>query len=496
MVSALSPVSTRSVRQSTSVGARDVAAGVDRGSAAVGSPAQVEDPDAGAAEVLGQPFGRGQDLGSGQATHRSVSYGRGRPLHAGSGEAGGRPGGAPGPRRRDLPEHRDRSVRCRPRRPPRWPTSQIRERDIGRAHADDFDDFLDRMAEARAGVAAVLGTDVAAVALTHADDRRDERGDRCCPTGGAAAASCTTHTSTRAALGPLYALRDRLGVEIAFVDAGDGRRRRRGRSPPSTRRSRPTPGWSRSRTSCGRPAAVMPVAAHRRDRSRPRAGRAGRRRRRAGRRRDPVPLRGPRRGPLRASRPRSGCSGRKAWARSWSIRRAVERPHPVAGRLVQLRGGGRRAGRRAGGPTPAGSSSAGFHRPSVVGHGPLDRLAVDVRRARVRPAPRDGDGHGRRRPPRRHPGGDRPDAAQRDGDPGDVPDRGLAGRGGARRARRRGSSRSRRTIDSLDALRISVGFFTSEDELERFADAVELLAGHTPETLPPRRATPRSWARA
>ena len=44
-----------------------------------------------------------------------------------------------------------------------------------------------------------------------------------------------------------------------------------------------------------------------------------------------------------------------------------------------------------------------------------------------------------------------------------------------------------RTIDALDALRISVGFFTSDDELERFAEAVALLAAHTPETLPPRR---------
>ena len=44
-----------------------------------------------------------------------------------------------------------------------------------------------------------------------------------------------------------------------------------------------------------------------------------------------------------------------------------------------------------------------------------------------------------------------------------------------------------RTIPQLDALRISVGFFNSEDELERFAGTVELLAGHTPETLPPRR---------
>jgi selenocysteine lyase/cysteine desulfurase len=44
-----------------------------------------------------------------------------------------------------------------------------------------------------------------------------------------------------------------------------------------------------------------------------------------------------------------------------------------------------------------------------------------------------------------------------------------------------------RTIDSLDALRISVGFFTSDEELDRFAETVALLAAHTPETVPPRR---------
>ena len=44
-----------------------------------------------------------------------------------------------------------------------------------------------------------------------------------------------------------------------------------------------------------------------------------------------------------------------------------------------------------------------------------------------------------------------------------------------------------RTVPLVDALRISVGFFTSEDEVERFAGAVELLAAHTPETIPPRR---------
>jgi L-cysteine/cystine lyase len=43
-----------------------------------------------------------------------------------------------------------------------------------------------------------------------------------------------------------------------------------------------------------------------------------------------------------------------------------------------------------------------------------------------------------------------------------------------------------RSIPPLDAVRISVGFFNTADELERFAQAVELLAAHTPETLPPR----------
>ncbi|HLO35718.1 MAG TPA: aminotransferase class V-fold PLP-dependent enzyme [Candidatus Deferrimicrobium sp.] len=43
-----------------------------------------------------------------------------------------------------------------------------------------------------------------------------------------------------------------------------------------------------------------------------------------------------------------------------------------------------------------------------------------------------------------------------------------------------------RTIPPLDALRISVGFFTTAEEIERVATTVELLAAHTPATLPPR----------
>lgn len=44
-----------------------------------------------------------------------------------------------------------------------------------------------------------------------------------------------------------------------------------------------------------------------------------------------------------------------------------------------------------------------------------------------------------------------------------------------------------RTLPMVDALRISVGFWATEDELDRFVDGVRLLAAHTPETIPPRR---------
>jgi L-cysteine/cystine lyase len=44
-----------------------------------------------------------------------------------------------------------------------------------------------------------------------------------------------------------------------------------------------------------------------------------------------------------------------------------------------------------------------------------------------------------------------------------------------------------RTVPLIDALRISVGCFNTEAELERFIGAVELLAAHTPATIPPRR---------
>jgi L-cysteine/cystine lyase len=91
----------------------------------------------------------------------------------------------------------------------------------GRAHPDDMEAGFERMAEARAGVAAILTTDVESIALTHATtdgmntatwavDWRE--GDR----------AVTTRHEHAGGLGPLVAVRDRFGVKLDFVDIGDG----------------------------------------------------------------------------------------------------------------------------------------------------------------------------------------------------------------------------------------------------------------------------------
>jgi L-cysteine/cystine lyase len=91
----------------------------------------------------------------------------------------------------------------------------------GRAHPDYFETFLERMAEARAGVAAIVGADVDSVALTHATtDGMNiatwavdwQPGDR---------AVTTTHEHP-GGVGALVAIRERFGVDVAFADIGNG----------------------------------------------------------------------------------------------------------------------------------------------------------------------------------------------------------------------------------------------------------------------------------
>lgn len=44
-----------------------------------------------------------------------------------------------------------------------------------------------------------------------------------------------------------------------------------------------------------------------------------------------------------------------------------------------------------------------------------------------------------------------------------------------------------RTVPLVDAVRLSVGWFTTEEEITRVVECVALLAAHTPESVPPRR---------
>jgi L-cysteine/cystine lyase len=91
----------------------------------------------------------------------------------------------------------------------------------GRADRNFWQDALERRAEARAAVAAVLGTDPSRIALTHAaTDGMNiaswavdwQAGDR----------AVTTSLEHAGGLGPLWALRDRGGVDLTVADLGTG----------------------------------------------------------------------------------------------------------------------------------------------------------------------------------------------------------------------------------------------------------------------------------
>ena len=91
----------------------------------------------------------------------------------------------------------------------------------GRADMAYWKDSAERMNEARAAVAAVIGTEPRRMALTHATtDGMNvatwavdwQAGDRV----------VTTSLEHSGALGPLWALRDRRGVELAIADIGTG----------------------------------------------------------------------------------------------------------------------------------------------------------------------------------------------------------------------------------------------------------------------------------
>ncbi len=95
------------------------------------------------------------------------------------------------------------------------------ERDVGRADFAYYEELLVRIDEARAAVAAVLGADLDEIALTHATSDGMNIGTWAVDWQQGDVAVTTTHEHA-GGLGPLYALRERLGIDVRFAAfAGD-----------------------------------------------------------------------------------------------------------------------------------------------------------------------------------------------------------------------------------------------------------------------------------
>ncbi|MEW5990215.1 MAG: aminotransferase class V-fold PLP-dependent enzyme [Chloroflexota bacterium] len=354
------------------------------------------------------------------------------------------------------------------------------ERDVGRAHFDYHLGLLDRMAEARAGVAAVIGADLDEIALTHAttDGMNVATWGLDWRPGDRAVTSTQEHAG---GLGPLYALRDRLGIEIGFADVGDGSDDERTLAAfdraikPGTR----LVSVSHVLWSTG---AVLPVAriaevAHARGALVAVDGAQA-----AG----AIPVAVRALGVDAYSVPaQKWLLGPEGMGAVWIARNAWDRIRPsFAGHYALVAYDSQGAGTWH--PDARRFETAGYHHPSVVGMArAIGWLSMFV-----------GLDYVHRRGPA---------TAARAADA-------LAAISGVELVTPRHRMATlvsfriagwpapaaldelgarvfaiARTIPLNDALRISVGFFNSDDEIDRFVAAVRLLAGHTPETLPPRR---------
>jgi L-cysteine/cystine lyase len=353
------------------------------------------------------------------------------------------------------------------------------ERDTGRGHIDSFADAMQRLAEARAGVAAIMGTDVSAVALTHST------------TDGMNAATLaldwhpgdrvvTTSVEHPGGIGPLYALRSRGTADLEILHVGDDGDDERTLAAfdaaitPGTRLvSLSHVAWT---TGALLPIAAIAELAHARGALVLVDGAQA-----AG----AIPTRFEDLGAdLYAMPAQKWLLGPEGMGALVVGPRALELTPALAGWFSFERVDGQ--GTAEWWPDARRFEWPMFHRPSVAGMArsigwmsmfvgldfvyrrgaAMARLAVDrlagipgvtVLTPRNRMA--------------------------------NLVTFSIAGWPAAAALEELGKRTFAiaRTIAILDAIRISLGFFTSEEELERFCEGVALLASHTPETLPPRR---------
>lgn len=354
------------------------------------------------------------------------------------------------------------------------------ERDFGRAQLDYYHESVQRMDEARAGVAAVLGGELDEVAITHAAtdgmnlgtwsiDWRD---------GGQAVTTCHEHAG---GVGPLYAIADRFGVALAFAEfAGDA-----SDDEIVDRFDRlVTPGTKLVALShvLWTTGAVMPVAriaalAHERGAHVLADGAQA-----AG----AIPVNVRDLGvDMYAIPAQKWLLGPEGLGALWVRRELIEMLGLSFAGFFSFESYDSR-GNRAIQPDARRFQVTNYHRPSVLGMArAIGWLTMFVGLEFVH----------RRGAEMAHRAADM--LASIDGVTLLTPRDRMAGlisfrvRGwGAQAAMDELAARTFciiRTLPLVDALRISVGFWTTEDEIDRFVDGVRLLAAHTPETIPSRR---------
>jgi len=351
---------------------------------------------------------------------------------------------------------------------------------VGRASGDQFAMVLERQAELRAAIAAVLVADPDDIAITHSTTDGMNLAINALPWRAGDRAITTRHEHL-GGVGPLLALRERLGIEIEFVDIGDGGDDEATLAAFETALRRPARAVVLSHV-LWTTGAVLPIA---------RIGLAARAAgavtivdaaQAAGAIRVAVEdlnvdayavpgqkwLLGPEgMGALWAQRD---------WARSVVPASAgyisFEKPDPQAAVLW---------------PHARRFEFGFFHRPSLIG---LARscgwLSMYVglpwsqeRAARLARAAAD-----------RLAGIEGVELLTPRGNMATLVTFRIAGWPAAAAVAELGARTFAiiRDLPSMDALRISVGFWNTEEELERFAEGVALLAVHTPESIPPRRA--------
>jgi L-cysteine/cystine lyase len=350
----------------------------------------------------------------------------------------------------------------------------------GRAHEDYFHETLQRMAEARAAVAAVLVADVGDIALTHSTTDGMNIGTLAIDwTAGDRAV--TTSLEHPGGIGAIYHLRDRLGVELGFVDVGAGADQAAVLAAFDAAIDERTRLVAISHVLWAS-GAVLPIAgiaeiAHARGAMVVVDGAQS-----AG----AIPLELAATGAdvyaIPAQKWLLGPEGMGAVGIGAAMR---DRLQPTLGGYFSFESSDS-AGMAVRLPDARRFEASNFHRPSIVGMARsigwlsmfvgldwvYERGAAMARRAADGLAAIDGV-----------------ELLTPRANMATLVTFRIAGWSAAAALEELGARvfAVARTIPLLDALRISVGFFTSEAELQRFMDAVALLAAHSPETLPPRR---------